>query len=212
MGYLLRLAACVLALSITLLAQPLRDLAAQRLIHIGAAVDPSHFVETAYTDTLAREFSQAEPENAMKFGPIHPGPTTYDFAPADAIVAFAQTNGMAVRGHNLVWYNQLPTWVTGGNYTPPQLSAILQEHINTVVGRYAGQIYAWDVINEAFNTDGTLRSYLWSNAPGIGVTGTGYIEQALRWAHAADPDALLFYNDYSAEEVNTKSDADRKSV
>jgi GH35 family endo-1,4-beta-xylanase len=103
MGYLLSLAACVLALSITLLAQPLRDLAAQRLIQIGAAVDPPYFVETAYTDTLAREFNQVEPENAMKFGPIQPGPTRYFFNDADAIVAFAQARNMAVRGHNLVW-------------------------------------------------------------------------------------------------------------
>jgi uncharacterized protein (TIGR03437 family) len=114
---------------------------------------------------------------------------------------------MATRGHNLVWYNQLPNWLTGGNNTPAQLSAILQDHINTVVGRYAGQLYAWDVVNEAFNGDGTLRSFLWYDSPGIGVSGTGYIEQAFRWAHAADPKALLFYNDYSAETINTKSDA-----
>ncbi len=187
--------------------QSLRDLADQRGIRIGAAVDPSHFSEAAYSTTLAREFNQAEPENAMKFGPIHPGVGTYNFAPADAIVAFAQSHSMATRGHNLVWYNQLPGWLTNGGYSPPQLAAILQDHINTVVGRYAGQLYAWDVVNEAFNADGTLRSFLWYDSPGIGVTGTGYIEQAFRWAHAADPAALLFYNDYSAETVNTKSDA-----
>src|ERR1039458_2754833 len=207
MGYLLRLAACVLALSITLLAQPLRDLAAQRLIHIGAAVDPSYFVETAYTDTLAREFNQVEPENAMKFGPIHPGPTTYFFNDADAIVAFAQAHNMAVRGHNLVWYQQNPAWLTNGGYRPDQLASILQGHINTVVGRYASQLYAWDVVNEAFNDDGTLRSTIWSDSPGIGLAGTAYIEQAFNWANTADPQARLFYNDYSAEGINAKSDA-----
>ena len=190
-----------------LFGQALRDLAGQRGIKVGAAVDPQYFAETAYATTLAREFNQVEPENAMKFGPIHPGPATYDFGPADAIVAFAQTNGMAVRGHNLVWYNQLPGWLTTGGYTPAQLSSILLDHINTVVGRYAGPLYAWDVVNEAFNDDGSLRSFLWYDSPGIGLTGTGYIEQALRWAHAADPTALLFYNDYSAEIVNKKSDA-----
>ena len=114
---------------------------------------------------------------------------------------------MSARGHTLVWYNQLPGWLTSGGYTPAQLSSILQEHISTVVGRYAGRVYAWDVVNEAFNGDGTLRSYFWYNSPGIGLPGTGYIEQAFRWAHAADPKALLFYNDYSAETINQKSDA-----
>ena len=204
----LRVAACVLALSTALLAQPLRDLAAQRLIHIGAAVDPQYFGETAYAATLSREFNQVEPENAMKFGPIQPGPTTYFFNDADAIVSFAQAHNMAVRGHNLVWDQQNPTWLTSGNYTPTQLSAILLGHINTVVGRYAGELYAWDVVNEAFNDgDGTLRSTIWSDSPGIGLPGTAYIEQAFNWAHAADPQARLFYNDYSAEGINAKSDA-----
>lgn len=187
--------------------QSLRQLADQRGIRIGAAVDPSHFGETAYATTLSREFNQAQPENVMKFGLIHPGANTYSFSAADSIVAFAQANSMAVRGHTLVWYQQNPTWLTGGNYTPAQLSAILQDHITTVMGHYAGQVYAWDVVNEAFNDDGTLRSTIWSNTPGIGLTGTGYIEQALRWARAADPKALLFYNDYNGETVNSKSDA-----
>jgi endo-1,4-beta-xylanase len=190
-----------------LLAQPLRDLAGQRGIRFGAAADPSLFGETAYSNTLAREFSQLEPENAMKFGPIQPGPTTYNFGPPDSLVSFARTNNMAVRGHTLVWHNQNPSWLTSGNFTPAQLSGILQNHINTVVGHYAGQVYAWDVVNEAFNDNGTLRSTIWSDSPGIGLAGTAYIQQALRWAHAADPKALLFYNDYGAEPVNAKSDA-----
>lgn len=105
----------------------------------------------------------------------------------------------------------------GGGVVPPppptthtaaQLNAILQGHIATVVGHYAGKVYAWDVVNEAFNDDGTLRSTLWYDSPGIGVgPGTAYIEQALRWAHAADPSAKLFYNDYSAEQMNAKSNA-----
>src|SRR5436305_1723801 len=121
---------CCLPLS----SQALRDLAAQRGIRIGAAADPSHFGESAYSTTLAREFNQLEPENAMKFGPIQPGPTTYNFGPPDALVAFAQTNKMSVRGHTLVWHNQNPGWLTGGTFTPEQLSSILHDHINTVVG------------------------------------------------------------------------------
>lgn len=187
-------------------AQPLRQLADQRGIRFGAAADPSRFSETAYAATLSREFNQVEPENAMKFGPIHPAPATYSFAAADQVTAFARDNKMALRGHVLVWHQQVPSWVTGGN-TPAQLSAILQEHINTVAGRYAGQVYAWDVVNEAFNDNGSMRSTVWYNTPGIGLAGTGYIEQAFRWARAADPKALLFYNDYSAELSNAKADA-----
>jgi len=192
-------------------AQPLRDLASQRGIHIGTAADPKYFAETAYFSTLGAEFNQLEPENDMKFGPIHPRPgnlpSSYDFTNADALVSYAKDHHMAVRGHTLAWYNQNPSWLTGGNYNPKDLAQILQDHISTVVGRYAGQVYAWDVVNEAFNDDGSIRSCIWSDSPGIGVSGTAYIEQALQWAHAADPQALLFYNDYSNASINAKSNA-----
>jgi endo-1,4-beta-xylanase len=187
------------------LGQPLRDAAAQRAVHFGAAVDPKYFAEVAYKETLAREFSQAEPENAMKFGPIHPREADYTFGPADSIVDFASLHGMVVRGHTLVWHQQNPAWLNG--LAPEALANALHDHIATVVGRYAGKLYAWDVVNEAFNDNGTIRSTMWSETPGIGFAGTAYIEQALRWAHDADPQALLFYNDYSAEGVNAKSDA-----
>src|SRR5690348_6353076 len=91
-----------LLLTLPLAGQSMRDLGDQRNIRIGAAVDPTHFSETAYADTLTREFSQVEPENAMKFGPIHPGVNTYSFSQPDAIVAFAQSHNMLVRGHTLV--------------------------------------------------------------------------------------------------------------
>ncbi len=192
--------AIVLVCCAPLGAQSLRSLAGERGIHIGAAVAPAHFGEAEYTATLAREFNQVEPENAMKFGPIHPGPKTYNFEPADSVVEFAQEHKMAVRGHTLVWHNQVAGWVRSGNFSLEQLAAILEEHIRTVVGRYAGKVYAWDVVNEAFESDGSPRKTLWSGS-------AGYIEQAFRWAHTADPKALLFYNDFSAEVVNRKSDA-----
>src|SRR5579864_2801252 len=143
------------------MAQPLRGLASQRGIRIGSAADPSHFGDPSYAATLAREFDQLEPENAMKFGPIHPGPATYNFGPPDMLVSFARDHRMAVRGHTLVWHNQNPSWLTRGNYTSDQLSTVLQDHIKTVVGHYAGQVYAWDAVNEAFNDDGTVRSTIW---------------------------------------------------
>jgi endo-1,4-beta-xylanase len=143
----------------------------------------------------------------MKFALIHPGPSTYSFGPADSLVAFAAKNGMVVRGHTMVWHRQNPAWITNGSRNPAQLAAALEAHIKTVVGHYAGQVYAWDVVNEAFNEDGTLRSTVWSDSPGIGLKGTKYIEQAFQWARQADGKALLFYNDYNTEGVNPKSDA-----
>ena len=115
-------------------AQSLRQLADQRGIRIGAAAAPGYFSESQYRATLSREFDQLEPENAMKFGPIHSGPTTYDFDPADALVNFAKANNMAVRGHALVCHNQLPSWLTRGGFTPAQLSSLLQDHIHNRSG------------------------------------------------------------------------------
>lgn len=197
----------LLSLAALATAQTLRDLAAERGIRIGAAVDPSHLNESQYDYTLSREFNQLTAENAMKFEAIHPGIRTYSFNDVDALVTYGEKNQMAVRGHTLVWQNQNPAWLTEGTFTPAERSAILEDHIRTVVGRYAGRVYAWDVVNEAFLDDGKLRSTLWSDAPGIGLTGTGYIEQAFRWARSADPRALLFYNDYNAEGSGAKSDA-----
>ena len=193
--------------AVPLAAQTLRDLADQRGIHIGSAADPQYLAQSDYATTLGQQFSQLEPENDMKFGPIQPGPTTYNFPPADQLAAFAAANNMVVRGHTLVWHQQNPAWLTGGNYSPSQLSAILLDHINTVVGHYGAQVYAWDVVNEAFNDDGTIRSTIWSDSPGIGLSGTAYIEQAFGWAHDANPKALLFYNDYSNAGISAKSNA-----
>jgi endo-1,4-beta-xylanase len=114
---------------------------------------------------------------------------------------------MRARGHVFVWHKQVANWVTNGKFTPEQLAEILRKHILTVGGRYRGKIYAWDVVNEAILEDGSLRDSVWYNQPGIGRKGTSYIEQSFRWAREADPKALLFYNDYSAEAVNAKSDA-----
>ena len=182
--------------------QSLRELAEQHKTRIGAAVAPAHLGEEPYAATLAREFNQVQPENATKFGPVHPARDSYNFVPADTLAAFAREHQMAMRGHTLLWHRQNPRWLTEGNFKPEELSAILHEHINSVMGHFAGQIYAWDVVNEAFNDDGTLRHTIWSDG-----LGPAYIEQALRWAHEADPKALLFYNDYSAEAINAKSDA-----
>jgi endo-1,4-beta-xylanase len=195
----------------------LREAGSARRLIIGAAAGPGRLSEPQYADTLAAQFRQIEPEIHMKFGPIHPRPgsdaSAYDFAPADKLVAFAQAHDMLVRGHCLVWHQQVANWVVGGvaakTIDSEKLKAILQNHISTVTGHYAGNVWAWDVVNEAFNDNGSLRSTIWYDSPGIGLKdqGTAYIEQAFRWAHAADPKAKLFYNDYQAEVINAKSDA-----
>src|SRR3984957_8070598 len=190
----------------------LREAAEARHITIGAAAASAHLAEAEYSAILGSEFSQLQAENEMKFSVIHPrldtDPNPFDFKGGDALVAFAQSHNMVVRGHTLVWHNQVAKWVSAGGYTSDQLAKILQAHIGTVMKHYASKVYAWDVVNEAFNDDGTMRHTMWYDQPGIGAgEGTKYIEQAFRWAREADPAAKLFYNDYDAEVINKKSDA-----
>ena len=178
----------------------LKDLAGTR--YFGTAVNGQLLSRDAtYTKILNSQFSQVTPENAMKWGPVEPQRGTFDWSDADALVASAQANRQKVRGHTLVWHSQLPTWLTGGTFDKAQLDDILKQHIATEVGRYAGKIYAWDVVNEAFNDDGTMRASIWET-----TLGDGYVADAFRWAHAADPSAKLYINDYDVEGMNPKSD------
>ncbi len=184
-------------------ASSLRSLAQARGIQIGAAVAAGPVrEEPLYAQTLRREFSMLTPENAMKFGPLHPDPDRYNFADADAIIAFAKANAMQVRAHTLVWHEELPRWLTERTVTREDLMANLRQHILTVVGRYRGRVVAWDVVNEAMADSGSLRDTIWLR--GI---GPDYIDLAFRWAHEADPKARLFYNDYGGEGLGRKSDA-----
>lgn len=187
----------------------LRVEAANRNILVGAAARSAYLSEHSYAKILGAEFNQLEPENELKFAIIHPSQNLFDFRGGDDLVAFGQAHNMKVRGHTLVWHRQLPPWIATGKLTSSQLKDVLKDHIARVMSHYAGKIYAWDVVNEAFNDDGTLRSTVWYDQPGTGhrQEGTAYIEEALRWARDADPQAKLFYNDYGAEQINPKSDA-----
>jgi endo-1,4-beta-xylanase len=191
--------------------QSLREAAQASGMLIGTAVRPAHLSESAYASTLAREFNMLEPEDVLKWEVVHPEPQSFDFSQADRIVDFATRHGMKVRGHTLVWHQQNPKWLTEGKYSSGELAQILEKHIKTVVGHYRGKIFAWDVVNEAFDElhVGELRSTIWRDLPGIGLAGNGssYIERCFRWTHEADPQALLFYNEAGAEVVNPKSDA-----
>ncbi len=187
--------------------QSLRQEADRAGVLVGAAVNPAYLSEPGYSATLAREFNMLEPEDALKWTALRPDEATFDFALADRLVAFAEAHGMKVRGHNLVWGRHNPSWLAEGRYTSQQLSGLLQEHIRRVLDHYRGRVFAWDVVNEAFDENGNLRSSIWYDKPGIAGRGTDYIAQAFRWARAADPQALLFYNDAEGEAINRKSDA-----
>lgn len=186
-------------------APSLGSLALGHGILIGSAVSGNWLTtDKAYAGLVSREFTLLTPENSMKFEVIHPALDRYDFFDGDLVVKFAQQNGLRVRGHTLVWFNQLPKWVTDaykkGSYTREQWINILRDHIYTVVGHYKGKIYAWDVVNEAISDQGLLLDSLW-----LDTIGPDYIALAFQWAHEADPQALLFYNDFSGEGMNIKS-------
>lgn len=181
----------------------LRSLAQSRHFYIGATVNVEALSdEPVYSATLAREFNMVTPEVSMKFSETEPQRDVYTFAKADSIVAFAQAHQMQVRGHNLVWYTDLPAWLTQGSFTRNQLITILRDHIMTEVTRYRGQVNIWDVVNEAVGDDGSLRDSIWLR--GI---GPDYIDMAFQWAREANPQARLFYNDYGGEGLGHKSDA-----
>ncbi|HYN93905.1 MAG TPA: endo-1,4-beta-xylanase, partial [Pilimelia sp.] len=180
---------------------PLRTHAADRGKVIGTALATGPLASDAtYRSLAATEFNQVTPENALKWDATEPNRGQFSFAGADAILASAAQNNQVVRGHTLVWHNQTPGWVQ--NLAAADLRTATQNHISTVVGRYRGRIAYWDVVNEAFADNGTLRNSFW-----LQKLGAGYIADAFRWARAADPSAKLYYNDYNIEGVGAKSDA-----
>jgi endo-1,4-beta-xylanase len=178
----------------------LRQLAARRGLAFGTAVDLSALADDPeYREWVATQFDSVTAENAMKWAAVEPTRGRYDWGPADELVAFAEANGQGVRGHTLVWHNQNPSWLS--DVPADELGAVLKNHVQTTVRRFKGRVRQWDVVNEAVDEDGSPRDTVWLRA-----LGPGYIADAFRWAHEADRDALLFYNDYEVEDVNAKSD------
>ena len=173
--------------------------------HLNADYPDPFTYDQKYRRILGAEFNSVTPENHMKWDFIHPEPDVYNFGPADAIVEFAEEHDQVVRGHTLLWHSQLPAWVTQGDYTDAELRAVLKDHIQTVVGHYAGRIQQWDVANEIF-TDGPNPQLRPENIF-IQRLGPGIIADAFRWAHEADPQAKLFLNDYAVEGLGAKSTA-----
>ncbi|MDQ7991357.1 MAG: endo-1,4-beta-xylanase [Propionicimonas sp.] len=181
---------------------------------IGAAVaGGGHHTTAGYPDPfstdavlreqLATEFNSLTPENQLKWEFVHPEENTYDFGPADQIVDYAGQYGESVRGHTLLWHSQNPAWLPVGEVSDEDLLAILHDHITTVVGHFAGRIRAWDVANEILADDGRPRE----ENPWIARFGIDVVADAFRWAHEADPAAVLYLNDYGIEDAGPKADA-----
>ena len=161
---------------------------------IGAAVNPRVL---KFGELIKSEFNSITCENEMKPVSIQPEHGVYTFERADLIADFAAANNLKMRGHTLVWHNQTGEWMYK-DLSKDKLYAYMREHIYKLVKRYAGRVYCWDVVNEAV-TDGE-DGYLRVDSPYYKICGDEeYIEQAFRYAHEADPEALLFYNDYNTE-------------
>src|SRR6185437_12802272 len=160
---------------------------------LGAAVNDVMLAKAGprYVDTLLARYRSITPEWEMEMSQLEPARGRFTFARADGIVAFAGRHRMPVRGHTLVWDHMVPGWVLHGDWTRRQLENVLRTYITTVVSHYRGKVEEWDVVNEPLTTDGHMRASIWER-----VIGPDYVALAFRWAHAADPSARLFLNEY----------------
>ncbi|MFI0718081.1 endo-1,4-beta-xylanase [Streptomyces sp. NPDC021224] len=182
----------------------LRALASKQGLRFGTAVDAAKLgSDKTYTGLVAGQFSAVTAENAMKWDAVEPTRGVYNWKAADDLVTFAQKNGQEVRGHTLMWHNQLPGWLTtgvdNGTISDAQLRDILHKHVTDEVTHFKGKVWQWDVANEVFanswetpQADGLNADDFW-----VKHLGSGVLADVFRWAHQADPKALLMYNDYN---------------
>ena len=177
--------------------QTLKDALADKFL-IGAAINEAQILgtDTRGDSVLLRHFNAIEPENCLKSEVVQPQKGVFDWELGDKYVEFGEKHNLAVYGHCLTWHSQLPKWFPenedGTDVTPEELKARMKEHIYTVVGRYKGRIKGWDVVNEAIMDDGS-----WRESPFYRILGEEYIPLSFQYAHEADPDAELYYNDYN---------------
>lgn len=166
--------------------------------YIGTALNNYQVLgkDTESIKLVEKQFNSITPENSMKWENIHPKPGEYNFEPADSFVVLGEKNNMFIIGHTLLWHAQTPAWVfedeNGNPASRDLLLERLKDHIFTVVGRYKGRVNGWDVANEAILENGDMRDSKWKQ-----IIGADFIEKAFEWAHEADPDAELYYNDYN---------------
>ncbi|GAA1773572.1 endo-1,4-beta-xylanase [Luedemannella helvata] len=196
--------------------QSLRALAARHNLYIGTAVDSAALNDPAdpqYRKLVTQEFNTVTAENVMKWESLEPTRGQYNWGPADELIEFARKNKQLVRGHVLVWNNQLPAWLTegvaDGSISKTELREILKNHITTVVKHFKGKIWQWDVVNEAASDPWDSPSTIHYKGFWAQNLGEGYVADAFRWARAADPKALLFYNDYNLEAFGDRGPSDK---
>ncbi len=201
-GIVVAAAVAVIAPAPASAASPLRTLAEAKGRYFGFALTVPNLSNPTLLGVADAQFDMVTPGNEMKWDTTEPSNGTFNFGPGDQIVAHAKSIGARVRGHNLVWHSQLPSWVS--SLPAAQVKAAMETHITTEVNHYKGQIFAWDVVNEPFNEDGSFRSDAFTNGFG---SGPAYIADALTTAHAADPAAKLYLNDFNIEGMGTKSNA-----
>ena len=164
---------------------------------LGAAVKADRLNRDAgYRNLLSREFNSITPENAMKFKTLHPTPQGYKWKDADQLVDFALRHNMRVHGHTLNWAKDktYPAWLIHFKGDSAAWEALLKDHIQTVMRHFKGKVASWDVVNEAIDEKGKFKNTFW-----VKKLGVEYIARCFQYAHEADPDALLFYNDYGHE-------------
>jgi endo-1,4-beta-xylanase len=186
--------------------ETLRQAAQRRGIKIGAAVSSEQLVrDEALRAAVLRDCALLVPEWELKWASVRKSPVQNDFSGFDMIARFARENGLALRGHPLVWHAAMPDWavneIRNGN-----AGRLLDEHVRLVTGRYAGRVLSWDVVNEAIKPEDGLPGGL-RDTPWLRALGDSYVERAFRVAHAADPDARLVYNDYNMEYEPAKAQA-----
>jgi endo-1,4-beta-xylanase len=177
---------------------------------VGAALSREQILgeKPGVLELAARQFNTLTAENVMKWEKIEPLENRFDWEAPDALAAFSEAHGMSLAGHVLVWHQQTPEWVfrddAGNPASRELLLARMENHINALVGRYRGQVKYWEVVNEALNEDGGLRQTPW-----LTIIGEDYIEKAFEFAHHADPDAQLYYNDFNLYKPEKRAGAVR---
>ncbi|MBO7513203.1 MAG: endo-1,4-beta-xylanase, partial [Fibrobacter sp.] len=182
--------------------ETIRDLAKERHRFIGTILNSEWFnddIEPEFEEIHKTQFNVVVAENEMKFDATEPNENEFNFTKGDKMVEYALANGIRVRGHALAWHSQVAGWVSS-NYAgqKEKLLSVLKNHIEKVVGHYKGKVAEWDVVNEAINDDYNAD---WRSNGSVWYEGIGaeFLDSAFVWAHAADPDAELCYNDYSLE-------------